>query len=102
MTVGRHYMLRKGDGPSSPKFFLDTQVIPRLVDAAGGAEVTLDRAARATGVRPSLLLAGAAGTLSLAAVGAMRAILRERRASHTRSDAAAEAEQVGNERESGL
>lgn len=102
MTVGRDYMLHKGDGPSTPKFFLDTQVVPRLVDAAGAAEVTLDRAARATGVRPSLLLAGAAGTLSLAAVGAMRALLRERRASHTRSVAAARPAQVDNEHASTL
>lgn len=89
MTVGRDYMLRKGNGPSAPKFFLDTQVVPRLVDAAGGLEVTLDRAARVTGVRPSILLAGAAGTLSIATIGALRALLRERRASHAGAEAAA-------------
>jgi len=71
MSVGRDYMLRKEGGPSAPKLFLDTKVVPRLVDAAGGAEVALDRAARATGVRPSLLLAGAAGALSLVVAGAL-------------------------------
>ncbi|WP_298089563.1 hypothetical protein [uncultured Sphingomonas sp.] len=97
MTVGRDYMLRKGDGPSSPKFFLDTQLVPRLVDAAGSAEVTLDRAARAAGVRPSLLLAGAAGTLAMATTATLRALLKKRRARHTRADAAAEPRKVGNE-----
>lgn len=96
MTVGRDYMLHKGSGPSAPKFFLDTQVVPRLVDAAGGAEVALDRAARATGVRPSLLLAGAAGALSVAAAGALRAVSGRRRATHARSDAAADPEQISD------
>lgn len=79
MTVDRDYMLRKGDGPSAPKLFLDTQVVPRLVNAAGGAEVALDRAARMAGVRPSLLLAGAAGALSLVAVAAVRRRRRDGR-----------------------
>lgn len=98
MTVGRNYMLHKGSGPSAPKFFLDTQVVPRLVDAAGGAEVALDRAARATGVRPSLLLAGAAGALSLAAARALRAVSAGRRATHARSDAVADPKQRNDER----
>jgi len=102
MTVGRDYMLHKGSGPAAPKFFLDTQVVPRLVDAAGGAEVALDRAARATGVRPSLLLAGAAGALSLAAVGALRAVSAGRRTTHAPSDAAADPEQIDDERSSSL
>lgn len=67
MTVGRDYMLRKDRGPSAPKLFLDTKIVPRLVNSAGGAEVALDRIARSTRVRPSLLLAGAAGVLSFAA-----------------------------------
>ncbi|KQN93576.1 hypothetical protein ASE95_01100 [Sphingomonas sp. Leaf231] len=73
MTVGRDYMLKKDRGPSAPKVFVDTQVVPRLVNAAGGAEVALDRAARWTGMRPSLLLAGAVAGLSLATAGALRA-----------------------------
>lgn len=72
MTIGRDYMLRKDSGPSAAKFFVDTRVVPRLVNSAGGAEVALDRVARAAGVRPALLLAGAAGVLSLVAAGALR------------------------------
>ena len=72
MTVGRDYMLRKDRGPSAPKFFLDTQIVPRLVNSAGGAEVMLDRVARLTRVRPSLLLAGAAGALTLGVAGGLR------------------------------
>ncbi|MBB3692171.1 hypothetical protein [Sphingomonas sp. BK580] len=96
MSVGRDYMLRKGSGPSAPKVFLDTQVVPRLVDAAGGAEVALDRAARATGVRPSLLLAGATGALSLAAAAALRAVLPGRGAGDARADAAAAPTQISD------
>lgn len=99
MTVDRDYMLRKRGGPSAPKFFLDTQVVPRLVDAAGGAEVALDRAARASGVRPSLLLAGAAGALSLAAVRALRGALETRRAERLRDEDAVAVDRSGIEAE---
>ncbi|GGB19552.1 hypothetical protein GCM10011380_06400 [Sphingomonas metalli] len=85
MTVGRDYMLRKGGGPSAPKLFLDTKVVPRLVDVAGGAEVALDRAARATGVRPSLLLAGTMSGLAVAVVGIWRSFGAKRRASGERA-----------------
>jgi len=88
MAVDRDYMVRKGSGPSAPKLFLDTKVVPRLVDAAGGAEVALDRAARATGVRPSLLLAGAAMALSLAAARAMGLIGSDSAARHARGERA--------------
>ncbi|MDR6787148.1 hypothetical protein J2Y58_000486 [Sphingomonas sp. BE138] len=89
MSVGRDYMVRKGAGPSAPKFFLDTEVLPRLVDATGAAEVALDRAARAAGVRPSLLLVGAAGALSIAVAGAFGAGRAKRAAADRRGDQAA-------------
>lgn len=94
MSVGRDYMLRKEGGRSAPKLFLDTKVVPRLVDAAGRAEVVLDRAARATGVRPSLLLAGAGVALSVAAARAFGLIGSSRSAWQPRgerSDAAGHA-----------
>ena len=65
MVVGRDYMLKKPAGPSAPKLFLDTQVVPRAVNLAGGLEVALDRASARTGIRPMLILAGAAGAASL-------------------------------------
>jgi len=72
MSVGRDYMVRKTMGPSAPKLFLDTRIIPSLVNAAGGAEVMLDRAAVRTGLRPLLILAGATGGVALLAIGVLR------------------------------
>jgi len=72
MSVGRDYMVKKTTGPSVPKLFLDTRIIPRLVNTAGGAEVLLDRVATRTGLRPLLILAGAAGGVALFAIGALR------------------------------
>lgn len=72
MTVGRDYMLKKTTGPSAPKFFIDTQLVPRLVNAIGRGEVMLDRSAVRLGVRPSVLVAGAAGVLAMLAFGAGR------------------------------
>jgi len=72
MSVGRDYMVRKTTGPSAPKLFLDTRIVPRLVNTAGGAEVLLDRAATRTGLRPSMILAGAAGGVALLIIGAWR------------------------------
>ncbi len=63
--VGRDYMLRKPSGPSAPKLFFDTQVVPMATNAAGRLEVLLDRSAERTGIRPSVLLAGMAGLTSL-------------------------------------
>ena len=65
MTVGRDYMLKKTTGPSAPKFFIDTELVPRLVNAVGRGEVMLDRTAVRLGVRPSVLVAGAAGILAM-------------------------------------
>ncbi len=64
--VGRDYMLKKPSGPSAPKLFFDTQIVPLATNAAGGLEVLLDRAAVRTGVRSSVILAGVAGLTSLA------------------------------------
>jgi hypothetical protein len=68
LIIGRDYMLRKPSGPSAPKLFLDTQVVPVAVNIAGSLEVALDRAARRTGVRPALILAGATGLIGLGLV----------------------------------
>lgn len=75
MTVGRDYMLRKDTGPSAPKLFLDTKVVPLAVNAAGLVEVGLDRAAVRTGLRPIAIAAAATGGLLLSLV----ALLRTRR-----------------------
>ena len=72
MTVGRDYMLKKTTGPSAPKFFIDTELVPRLVNAVGRGEVMLDRTAVRLGVRPSVLDAGAAGILAMLVFGAGR------------------------------
>ncbi|MBP0493677.1 hypothetical protein [Roseomonas indoligenes] len=66
MTIGRDYLLRKPAGPSAPKLFLDTQVVPAAVNVAGSLEVALDRASVRTGIRPSVILAGVTGVISLA------------------------------------
>ncbi|SDA16391.1 hypothetical protein SAMN02799622_01548 [Methylobacterium sp. UNC378MF] len=65
MAVGRDYMLKKPSGTSSPKLFLDTQVVPLAANIAGSLEVALDRVAARTGVRPALILAGATGLIGL-------------------------------------
>ncbi|WP_244507680.1 hypothetical protein [Methylobacterium phyllostachyos] len=56
-------MLKKPSGPSAPKVFLDTQVVPLAANIAGAVEVALDRAAVRTGVRPAVILAGATGLI---------------------------------------
>jgi len=72
MTISRDYLLKKPPGPSAPKLFLDTRVIPLIVNIAGGAEVALDRTAVRSGIRPAVILAGAVGAVSLALLGALR------------------------------
>ena len=66
MVVGRDYLLKKSGGPSAPKHILDTWVVPRLVNAAGRAEVALDRAATRSGVRSRTLLLSGVGVASAA------------------------------------
>ncbi len=68
MMIDRDYLLKKPAGPSAPKFFLDTTIVPLVANLAGGFEVALDRSARRMGVRPSRILAGA---MSLAALGTL-------------------------------
>lgn len=63
MIISRDYLLTKPSGPSAPKLFFDTQVVPLAANIAGGLEVALDRAATRTGVRPAVILAGATGLI---------------------------------------
>jgi hypothetical protein len=72
MIIGRDYLLKKPAGPSSPKLFLDTQVVPFAVNVASSLEVALDRASVRIGVRPALILAGALGLASLTLCGIPR------------------------------
>jgi hypothetical protein len=69
VTVGRDYMLEKPSGPSAPKLFLDTKIVPMAVNAAGSLEVALDRASARTGIRPSLILTGLVGLASIVLLG---------------------------------
>ncbi len=81
MIIGRNYLLKKPPSPSAPKFFLDTQVVPFAVNLAGEVEVMLDRAARRSGVRPAVIVAGVTG---LASYGLFH-LLRSRRVAGRRS-----------------
>ncbi len=72
MTVGRDYLMKQPSRPSSPKLFFDTRIVPRAVNAAGGLEVALHRAAERTGLRPVVILAGGAMATSLIAVSLWR------------------------------
>jgi len=65
MVVGRNYLLKKPTGPSTPKLFLDTKLVPAAVNVLGAAEVALNRASVRTGVSSGMLLAGAASLGSL-------------------------------------
>ena len=76
MVIGRDYMLKKPAGPSAPKRFLDTRVVPRVVNMAGAAEVALDAAAVRAGIRPSVIVVGVAG---MAVFTALRLLTRTRR-----------------------
>jgi hypothetical protein len=66
VVIGRDYLLKKPAGPSAPKLFLDTQVVPLAVNIAGGLEVALDRASVRTGIRPAVILTGVTGVILLA------------------------------------
>lgn len=85
MVVSRDYMLKQPSGPSAPKLFLDTKVIPATVNVLGAVEVALDRASTRTGVGTARLLAGAAGIGALG-VG----VLLFRAGAKARSTASAE------------
>ena len=75
MVVGRDYTLEKPSRPSAPKVFLDTKVVPLAVNITSGVEVALSRVSARTGVRPSVILAGAGGLACLA----VALLLRSRR-----------------------
>ena len=72
MMIGREYLLKHSTGPSGPKLFLDTQVVPFAANIAGSLEVALDRTSVRCGVRPVVILAAAAGLVSLALVSLLR------------------------------
>ena len=65
MVVSRDYMLKKTTGPSVPVHFLNTKIVPRIVNSAGSVETLLDRASVSTGLRPGVILAGATGAMFL-------------------------------------
>jgi hypothetical protein len=60
MVVTRDYMLKQRSGPSAPKLFLDTKVVPAAVNMLGGAEVALNRASARTGLNGRVILGGVA------------------------------------------
>lgn len=66
MLVDRDYLLKKPSGPSAPKLFLDTRIVPAGVNALGSVEVALSRLAARTGIRPAFILVGAGGILACA------------------------------------
>lgn len=70
--VDRDYLLKKPSGPSAPKRFLDTKVVPLAANTAGRFEVALDRTATRIGVRPGLIVASAAGLAAVLATRLLR------------------------------
>jgi hypothetical protein len=80
MIIRREYMLEKPARPSAPKYFLDTKVVPLVVNMTGTMEVAVSRASARTGVRPWVILAGAGGLASLA----VALLLRNRHAASER------------------
>ena len=63
MLVDRDYLLKKPSGPSAPKLFLDTRIVPAGVNTLGSVEVALNRVAARTSIRPALILAAGAGAI---------------------------------------
>jgi hypothetical protein len=72
MVVSRDYMLKKTTGPSVPVHFLNTKIVPRIVNSAGGVETLLDRASVYTGLRPGLILTGTTGAICLLLFSTLR------------------------------
>lgn len=68
MVVSRDYMLEQPSGPSAPKLFLDTKMVPAAVNILGSAEVALARMSARSGVRVRTILAGVAGLGSAALI----------------------------------
>jgi hypothetical protein len=63
--VTKNYMLKKPQGPSAPKLFLDQQVVPALIDAAGAVEGVLETIAVRSRAAPFSALGAALGTGAL-------------------------------------
>jgi hypothetical protein len=76
MVVSRDYMLKQPSGPSAPKLFLDTKVVPAAVNVLGDAEVMLSRASLRTGLSGRVILGGIAG---LSSAGLCWLLLRGRK-----------------------
>jgi hypothetical protein len=72
MVVTRDYMLKKESGPSAPKLFLDTKVVPAVVNMLGAMEVVVDQASARSGLRPRWVLAGAVGLGAIGLFGVLR------------------------------
>jgi hypothetical protein len=72
MVVSRDYMLKKTTGPSVPVHFLNTKILPRIVNSAGSVETLLDRASVSTELRPGVILAGAMGAMFLLLFSTLR------------------------------
>jgi hypothetical protein len=75
MVVSRDYMLKQPSGPSAPKLFLDTKLVPAAVNILGDAEVALNRASLRTGLSTRVILGGIAG---LGSAGLCWLLLRRR------------------------
>ena len=74
MVVNQDYMLKQQSGPSPAKLFLDTKVVPAVVNAFGSMEVGLAHASARTGVRARSL----AGAAALASLGFAWLLIRSR------------------------
>ncbi|HEX8415189.1 MAG TPA: hypothetical protein VF637_15100 [Sphingomicrobium sp.] len=74
MVVSRDYMLKQPSGPSAPKLFLDTKLVPAAVNILGDSEVALNRASLRTGLSAGLIL----GIAGLGSVGLCWLLLRRR------------------------
>lgn len=70
--VDRDYLLKKPSGPSAPKRFLDTKIVPLAANTAGRFEVALDQTSARLGIRPALVVAGAAGLAAVLAARLLR------------------------------
>jgi hypothetical protein len=68
MVVTRDYMLKQRSGPSAPKLFLDTKLVPAAVNTLGAAEVALNRASVRTGLSGRVIL-GSVAALGSAGLG---------------------------------
>jgi hypothetical protein len=90
MVVTRDYMLKQQSGPSAPKLFLDTKLVPAAVNMLGGAEVALNRTSVRTGLSGRVILGSVA---ALGSAGLWWLLVRPRdRPANARSEAKQTAE----------